>query len=125
MEGFQIDWTSVLKSPLVLFLPVTLAATALTWVASEAFTFVVPVKYRPGLPLLFGPAIGYCVNRLELLDFGSGPDGWGRAAFFGFFAGVLALLGHDRAKEIWPLKLLARVTPSSPVPPAPPAGGGV
>lgn len=113
MPEITIDWTALLKSPLVLFVPVTLGAAALVWILTEAASFFVPPKFRAPLAMTLGPAVGWAVNRLELLDFGWGPAGWGRAVFFGLLAGAVAVLGHDRFKAIPPLSWLAARTPSA------------
>jgi hypothetical protein len=119
MPDFTLDWSTVMKSPLVLFLPTLLVVAGLTWALTEALSFRVPSKYRPSTALMLGPALGWSVNRLELLDFGWGPNGWGRALFFGLFAGVVAVLAHDKIKDRWPFSILTTRTPGA-TPAAPP-----
>lgn len=118
IPGVQLDWSSLLKSPLVLLVPVTVGASLLVWLITEALSFILPKKWLPGIAIAFGPVTGWAVNRLELLDFGWGPDGWGRSVFFGFFAGILAVLGHDWIKTVPPFRWLAQRTPGTPEAPA-------
>jgi len=113
MPEIAIDWTGLVKSPLVLLIPVTIGVTLIVWVVTEAASFFTPAKFRPVVAMVLGPLAGWAVNRLELLDFGWGPDGWGRAVFFGLVGGALAVLGHDKIKSIPPFSWLARVTPST------------
>ena len=120
----DLDWAPVLKSPLVMFLPVTIVVAHLTWGLTEVSSFWVPPKFRPAVALLAGPAFGWAVNRTEILDFGWGPLGWGRALLFGLFAGIGAVLAHDHIKDRWPYKTLTVRTPSTPVPPVPPTQDG-
>jgi len=123
-EDLKLDWAPVLKSPFVLFLPVTIVVAFLTWALTEASSFFVAPKFRPAVALLAGPALGWAVNRTEILDFGWGPLGWGRALLFGLFAGIGAVIAHDYIKSRWPFSLLTTRTPSAPpAPAAPPTGG--
>jgi hypothetical protein len=121
MPEVSVDWTALVKSPLVMLIPVTVGVTLIVWVVTEAASFFVPSKWRPMVAMWLGPHVGWAVNRLELLDFGWGPAGWGRAVFFGLVGGALAVLGHDRIKKTPPFSWLAQVTP--PATPAQPGGG--
>lgn len=119
LSGITIDWSGLLKSPLVMFIPATAGAMFLVWIVTEAASFRLPKKYLPTLALTLGPVVGWAVNRLELLDFGWGANGWGRSVFFGVFAGALAVLAHDRIKRMPPFSWLAERTPTA----APTTGG--
>lgn len=116
-----IDWTALMKSPFVLLIPVTVGIALIVWVVTEASSYFTPSKFRPVVAMLLGPFAGWAVNRLELLDCGWGPEGWGRAVFLGAVGGALAVLGHDKIKSMPPFSWLARVTPGAE--PAAPAGG--
>lgn len=111
MDETGFDWSSLKETPLFLLLPVTVGCTLVVWTVTEALGFIVPSKHRAGVALLLGPVTGWSVNRLELLDFGWGPGGWGRALFFGVLAGVLAVLAHDKIKSFPPFSWLAAKTP--------------
>jgi len=113
MPDISLDWSTALKSPLVLLLPVTVLTALLTWCLTEVLGFVIPPKHRPGVALIAGMAFGWAVNRLEIIDFGWGPEGWGRALFFGLLAGIMAVLGHARIKSLPIFKQLAAVTPGA------------
>lgn len=115
MDETGFDWSSLKETPLFLLLPVTVGCTLVVWTVTEALGFIVPSKHRAGVALLLGPLTGWSVNRLELLDFGWGPEGWGRSLFFGVLAGVLAVLGHNKIKTIPPFSWLAAQTPGSSV----------
>lgn len=130
MQDMPVDWSALLKSPLVLLIPVTVGVTLIVWVVTEAASFFTPSKYRPVVAMCLGPFAGWAVNRLELLDFGWGPAGWGRAVFFGAVGGALAVLAHDKIKVTPPFSWLAAKTPgATPLAgerePTPPARGGV
>jgi hypothetical protein len=120
MPDVSLDWSTALKSPLILFLPVTILTAILTWMGTEISSFWVPSKYRPAVALLGGPFLGWAVNRTEILDFGWGPNGWGRALVFGLFAGFIAVLGHNRIKSLPIFRNIAAMTPSAA--PEPPPG---
>lgn len=113
MPEIQIDWTALLKSPLVLLVPVIVGCSLVVWTVTEAASFYVPPKWRAPFAMALGPLTGWSVNRLELLDCGWGPAGWGRAVFVGCVAGALAVLGHDKIKATAPFSWLAAKTPSA------------
>jgi len=121
MPEVTIDWTALLKSPLVLLVPVTVGVTLIVWLVTEAASFFVPSKHRPSVAMALGPFVGLMTQATALLDFGAGPNSWLRAGLLGLLGGTVAVLGHDWIKSMPPFKWLARVTPSAT--PAPPAGG--
>lgn len=122
MPEVSIDWTALIHSPLVMLIPVTVGIATIVWLVTEAAGFIPALtsKWRPVLAMCLGPLAGWAVNRLELLDCGWGPSGWGRAVFLGLVGGALAVLGHDKIKDVPPFSWLTTRTPSTP---APPAGG--
>ena len=119
-----IDWTALMKSPLVMFLPVTFGVALFVWLVTEASSFFVPAKFRPAVAMALGPFLGWACVRLEVLDFGAGPLAWGRGLLFGLMAGSIAVVFHPLIKNRWPFSLLTTRTPSTHVPPAPPTPGG-
>jgi hypothetical protein len=120
MPDLPLDWSTALKSPLVIGVPLAVALAALTWLLTEASSFFVPAKYRPAVAIALGPFFGLVTQAAGRLDFGTGPQAWINALLYGLVGGAVAVLGHDKFKSIPPFSWLARVTPGA-TPATPPS----
>ena len=119
MNEWSPDLAPLLETPLVKGAYLALGIAVLVWLVTEAASFFIPAKWRPVLPLVLGPFLGWATQAAALLDFGAGPGSWGRALIFGLAGGAFAVVGHPLMKRIPPFSWLARATPS-----ADPTGGG-
>ena len=96
-----IDWTPLMKSPLVGGVPWAVGIALLTWLLTEASSYFVAPKWRPAVALLLGPFFGWLTAAAEVLDFGAGPASWLRALLYG----IVGLLWNREASRIGPLVL--------------------
>jgi len=108
-----IDWTPLMKSPLVGGVPWAVGIALLTWLLTEASSYFVAPKWRPAVALLLGPFFGWLTAAAEVLDFGAGPASWLRALLYGIVGGALAVTAHDHIKDRFPFRLLTTRTPSA------------
>lgn len=122
MDPTMPDVTPLLQTPLFRLAYLGLGIALLTWLVTEAGSVFIPIKWRPVVPLILGPFLGWGTQASALLDFGPGPGSWGRALIFGLAGGAFAVVAHPWIKTLPPFSWLTRLTPSSPSPP-PPAGG--
>lgn len=111
MNDIPVDVTPLLQTPLVKGAYLAVGIGFLVWLVTEAASFIVPAKWRPAVPLVLGPFLGWATQASVLLDFGAGPGSWGRALIFGLAGGALAIVGHPLMKKIPPFSYLTKVTP--------------